>query len=128
MATASARTSGVVKGSSEIILLAGIWLFVSPWVYHVYLLHNAWNSWIVGALMVVFAAIRLAGPPNLAGVSWINCLLGVWTFASPWIYSYTNDEARFVSSMAVGVVEFLLAIASATATTVPDSGQEMHAR
>ena len=128
METVSTKSSGVVKAASGVVLLAGIWLFVSPWVYNAYTLQNAWNSWIVGALMVVFAAIRLSGSLSMAGVSWVNCLLGIWTFASPWIYAYTNHESRFVNSMVVGVIVFLLAIASATSTATPDSGHEIHAR
>lgn len=128
MATVATRSSSTAKGASAVVVLAGIWLFVSPWVYGAYTLQNAWNSWIVGALMVVFAAIRLSGPATMSGASWVNCLLGIWTFASPWIYGYTNNEGRFVNSLVVGVIVFLLAIASATAARVPDSGQEMHAR
>jgi hypothetical protein len=35
-----------------------IWLFVSPWVYGVAGDRNAWNSWIVGVLIAVFALIQ----------------------------------------------------------------------
>lgn len=107
--------SRVAKGASGIVLLAGIWLFVSPWVYGAYSTPNAWNSWIVGALIVLIAAVRLAGPPLLSWVSWVNCALGVWTFASPWIYGHTGNTGRFINSLVVGVIVFILTIASATA-------------
>jgi hypothetical protein len=38
---------GGIRAASVICLLAGIWLFVSPWVYGAYTSGNAWNSWIV---------------------------------------------------------------------------------
>jgi len=121
----------IVKGASGINLLAGIWLFVSAWVYGAYALQNAWNSWIVGALIVILAAIRLSQPMKTVWASWINCALGIWTFASPWIYDYHTNTDRAINSMAVGIVVFVLAIVSATAMphiTGPGPSPEMHAR
>jgi hypothetical protein len=112
---------GSVKVASTLNLLAGIWLFVSPWVYGAYTSPNAWNSWIVGAVIVILSAVRIANPGLLPWMSWVNCLLGIWTFASPWIYGYTGNEGRFVNSLVVGVIVFVLAILSASSTprTVP---------
>ena len=120
-----------VKGASGLNILAGIWLFVSAWVYSAYALQNAWNNWIVGALIVIFAAIRLSQPMKNAWASWINCALGIWTFASPWIYEYHTNTDRTINSLAVGIVAFVLAIISATAMphiTGTSSSSEMHAR
>lgn len=108
---------GAVKTASGLNLLAGIWLFVSPWVYGAYTTANAWNSWIVGAVIVILAATRLARPTaDTAAASWLNCLLGVWTFISPWVYGYTANHGRFTNSLIVGVIVFLLALWSATSS------------
>ena len=120
-----------VKGASGINVLAGIWLFVSAWVYGAYTLQNAWNNWIVGALIVILAAIRLSDPMKTAWASWINCALGIWTFASPWIYRYSGDTGRSINSMVVGVIVFVLAIISAAALprlTGTGPSEQMHAR
>src|SRR5690349_8511362 len=93
-----------VKGTSSINLLAGIWLFLSPWVYRAYMMPDAWNSWIVGALIVLFAAIRVSSPEGTRGVSVLNLILGAWTFISPWVYNYTADTGRFINSLCVGVI------------------------
>jgi len=50
--------------SSTVTLLAAIWLFLSPWIYSVYRLPNAWNSWIVGLAIAALAAIRIGSNPN----------------------------------------------------------------
>lgn len=92
-------------------LILGIWLFVSPWVYGAYTNPNAWNSWIVGALIAIIAAVRLG---TRAPVSWINAVLAVWVFFSPWIYGYTINTGRFINSLCVGVVVFILAISAAS--------------
>jgi hypothetical protein len=116
--------SQAAKVSSTIALLAGIWLFVSPWVYGAYTSPNAWNSWIVGAIIVIVAAIRLSTSPMISWVAWINCFLGIWTFASPWIYGYTGNSGRFVNSLIVGIIVFIAAVRSATALAIPRPGPQ----
>lgn len=94
----------------SIAFLAGIWFFVSPWVYGSYGLSNAWNNWIVGAAIAILAAFRLGYPPETMWISWINCLLGIWTFTSPWVYGYNTDHDRLVNSLCVGVVLFVVGL------------------
>lgn len=103
------NSMAAVKTAATINLLAGIWFFISPWVYRSYMASNAWNSWIVGALIVVFAAIHLYNP-MMRGLSVVNLVLGAWAFASPWIYGYTGDTHRFINSLCVGVIVFVLSI------------------
>jgi hypothetical protein len=120
----AARLTGV-KAASTIVLLAGIWYFVSPWVYSGYTHPNAWNSWIVGAILFILACIRVARPAYSTALSWCNMVLGIWAFFSPWIYGYTGNTGRFINSLCVGVVVFVLSIASARlasrSTAVPVS-------
>lgn len=120
----AAQLSGV-RSASTIVLLAGIWFFVSPWVYAAYTHANAWNSWIVGAIIFILGCIRVARPAYSSALSWCNMVLGIWAFCSPWIYSYTGNTGRFVNSLCVGVVVFVLSIVSARlasrSTTAPVS-------
>jgi hypothetical protein len=97
-----------IKTTATINVLAGIWLFVSPWVYQSYAAE--WNNWIVGALIVLFAAIRLSSPFGTRGVSIANFLLGAWTFASPWIYGYAGDTGQLINSLCIGVIVFVLGV------------------
>ena len=99
------------KAASAICMLAGIWLFVSPWVYGAGA--SAWNSWILGAAMFLVGLVRIGAPLVSPGLSWLNTAFGVWVFFSPWIYGYVGNEGRFINSLCVGVVVFVLSIASA---------------
>jgi|SRR5579884_659715 len=110
--------TGGNHAASIINLLAGIWLFISPWVYGFSGDMNAWNAWIVGFVIAVLAAVRLAAPAQ-SWLSWINCVLGIWTFFTPWIYGFTGDTARLVNSLVIGVIVFVLGIASARARVYP---------
>lgn len=115
--TAHASHLQGVRAASTICLLAGIWFFVSPWVYGAYTSGNAWNSWIVGAAMFVLGCVRVSRPAYSVALSWWNMVLGIWAFCSPWIYGYTGNAGRFINSLCVGVVVFVLAIVSARLAT-----------
>lgn len=102
------------KAASTICLLAGIWLFVSPWVYGAYTSVNAWNCWIVGGFMILFGIIRIVRPAYSTVLSWSNMILGIWIFCSPWIYGYAaTNTGRFINSLCVGVIVFVFSIVSA---------------
>ncbi len=92
-------------------ILLGIWFFISPWVYGYQSDPSAWNSWIVGGLIALFAIIRISNPGGLPFFSWLNMLLGAWTIASPWIFSYTGETARFVNALCVGILVLIFAFA-----------------
>ena len=97
-----------IRTASTINFLAGLWLFISPWVYRASSLPNAWNSWIVGIVIATLAAVRMGNPFAARGGSVINMLLGIWTFASPWIFGYTGDTGRFINSLCIGAIVFIL--------------------
>jgi hypothetical protein len=110
------------KTASAIVLIAGIWFFFSPWIYGANGQANAWNGWIVGALLVIFGAIRASRPFGTVGLSWLNALLGVWVFFSPWIFGYAGSTGRFINSLCVGVIVFVLAIVSARGSRIIPTG------
>jgi len=118
MQTVKTNHSEGSRAASTIALLAGIWFFISPWVYGSYMMANSWNNWIVGAVVVILAAIRIstASLQMTQWMAWVNCLLGIWAFISPWVYLYTSSTGRFVNSLCVGVILFVAAISSALAT------------
>jgi SPW repeat len=107
-----------VKTASSINAILGVWLMVSPWVYgYVVTARNtAWNSIVVGLLVVIFGSLRYRSPHNRVGLSWANVALGAWTVLSPWIYSYTSDIGPLWNSVIVGCVVMALAIWSGSAT------------
>jgi len=119
----SASTISMAAGLN---LLIALWFFVSPWVYGAYHNANSWNSWIVGGVMAIVAAVCLSSQ-SVASASWVNVVLAVWVFFSPWIYGYTANTGRFINSLCVGVVMFVLSLAismnaskmTTTTTTVP---------
>jgi hypothetical protein len=105
------------KSASSIALMAGMWFFASPWVYGSYLLSSSWNNWIVGSVITVLALARLstADLKRTQWISWINCLLAIWIFVSPWVFHYAWNTDRLVNCVSVGVILFAVAVFSALA-------------
>jgi hypothetical protein len=100
------------RGASSVAVLCGLWLFLSPWIYGASGNTSAWNSWIIGVLILVFAATRRTYPA-LTSLSWINSALGIWVFFSPWIYGYVRGDGRFVNSLCIGLIVFCASITGA---------------
>ncbi len=100
------------RGASSFAALVGVWLFLSPWIYGAAGDASAWNSWIIGALVVIFAAIRRSHPA-VTSLSWINSAFAIWIFASPWVYGYVRGDGRFVNSLCIGVILFCTAMIGA---------------
>ncbi len=97
-----------LRATTGINIVLGAWLFISPWVYRASGNLNAWNSWIFGVLIVLFAASRYSNPESGRGLSVLNMLFGAWIFASPWIFGYTGNTGRFTNSLIVGAAIFIL--------------------
>lgn len=70
-------------------------------------------------MIAVLAAIRFYNPAGLRIFSWVNMAIGIWVFCSPWALSYTGNTARFVNSLCVGTLLFILAITAWSAFPRP---------
>lgn len=114
-------TRGSVKLTSVLSIIIGAWLMFSPLVYRAVGDMDAWNSWIFGALIIIFAAIRYSSPLHVRTWSVLNMLTGAWVVISPWIYGYTPHPGRFVNSLCVGALIFFLS-AFGTGHSTPQLG------
>ncbi len=106
------------RASSGINIVLGIWLLVSPWVFNYHSMGSGaqLNSVIVGALIAILAASRLASLRTSAGLSGLNVILALWTIASPWVYGYAASAGGVRDNVILGVVIAVLAIWSGSAT------------
>ena len=84
-------------------MLVGIWLFVSPLVLQ-YTNHEAaaWNAYLLGAVIVVFAAIAANMPRVWEEV--LNMVFGVWLVLSPYALGFASETTIAVNVVAVGVL------------------------
>jgi hypothetical protein len=106
--------------ASCINVLLGIWLIASPWVFDYGGRPAVVSTVMVGALIAIIAASRLASMRSTAGLSGVNLLLAVWTIASPWLYGYAANVGAAWDNVILGIVVALLAIWSSGATVAAE--------
>ena len=75
------------------MLVFGVWLFFSPFFLTYGSLTGiaAWNSYILGAAVAVFAVWALADPQKWE--EWVNIVLAVWLILAPFVLSFYQTEA-----------------------------------
>lgn len=102
---------GAARIFSTIVLIAGAWYFISPWVFGTWRHGVAFNNWFAAALIVWFAIARVVRPAYSTAMCWANMVMGIWVFCSPWIYGYANFSVdRLVNSLAVGFAIFVCSV------------------
>lgn len=90
-------------------LILGLWLFVSPWVLAYAMQESAaWNAYLMGAAIVLFAAIAAYMPK--AWEEAINIILGIWLVVSPYVLGFANETMVAAHTVVVGVLVTVFAV------------------
>jgi hypothetical protein len=105
----------MVTTASGLNILAGVWLIIAPWVLSYSNQSNAvWNEVVVGAVIALVAAARVAAPRQWAELSWINATLGAWLIIAPFVLSYSSagtPTARiYWNDILLGAIVLVLAL------------------
>lgn len=97
------------RWQDQLILLLGLWLFISPWVLG-YASDSAIaiNAYLCGAAMAVLAAFDLYKTYVWAVA--LNLLIGVWVAVSPWAAVVADRGAMMTNSVIVGVAVVILGL------------------
>ena len=108
-----------VKTASGINVLAGIWLIISPFVLGFWRLPAAtWDNIIVGIVILILAATRVAQPTfRTAWASWVNLILGIWLIISPWVLQIAGAPVPLWNNVVLGIVVGVLGLISGASTT-----------
>lgn len=90
-------------------LVLGLWLFVSPHALgYSQQTAAAWNAYVIGAGIVVFALIAARMPKAWEEI--INMVLGVWLVLSPFVLGYSAVTEIALHSVLVGILATAFAI------------------
>lgn len=71
--------SGSNDPSRIVNVILGAWLFISAFVWP-HTMAQRTNTWIVGALCVLFALVATSAPR----IRYLNTILAIWLFISVW--------------------------------------------
>lgn len=109
MAMRAIKKSGIVENG--LLMLGGVYLFVSPWLFSTFDNNAKWNAWIGGAALAVLAIVagalaymnrrkEVIGAEILDGVFAAGA---VWLFVSPWVLTFSAITAAAWGAWIVGV-------------------------
>lgn len=87
-----------------IMLAFGVWLFFSPWIlqYRSFSGVAAWDAYILGILIAIFALSALARPQMWP--EWVNLVLGIWMIISPYVLGFSNLPTATGNSIVLGIL------------------------
>lgn len=92
-----------------VILLLGVWLFVSPWVMgYPSGSPPAVNAFIAGAIIAALAIFDLYKTYVWAVL--VNIIVGAWVAASPWVVDVVADGPMSMSMLVVGIATIVLGL------------------
>ena len=89
-------------------LCLGSWIFVSPWALDYVGTTAAWNAYVMGAGIVVFALIAAYMPKAWEEI--INMLLGIWLVVSPFVLAFDSMTMVALHTVLVGILATAFAI------------------
>lgn len=109
MRTTSSREPLTLQPKAEVIgaavvnLLMGIWLLGAPYALGYARTPAAWNSTIVGVLVMAVAIVRLFRPATTAWLSVVTLALCVWLIGASFLLDPAST-ARTVNNLIVAAV------------------------
>ena len=99
----------LTRWQDQLILLLGLWLIVSPWVYsYPQGSQQMINAVVSGLVIAVLAAFDLYKTYFWAVV--VNLLVGVWVAVSPWVLRLAEQSTLMWNSVIVGIAVAVLAL------------------
>ena len=89
-------------------LIVGIWLFISPWIFNYSGAGHAWNSFLFGGAIAIFSLWALVD--RKIWEEWINLVIGIWIFISPWILGFASSRTLLWNMLIVGAIVSVLSV------------------
>jgi hypothetical protein len=102
-------------------IVLAVWLFISPWVINFaggpagaapvaatgVAATASWNAWIIGVIIFLVAIAAVARLQ--VWQEWVNLVLGIWLFISPWVLGFSGLAGAAWNHWIVGALVAILA-------------------
>src|SRR3954471_21438578 len=111
-----ASASGPAVITDGLVLLAGLWLAISPWVLHFTATAPdvAMSNLILGIAVAVVALGLTLMPQRMVRLSWATALIGAWVVVSQWVIQQSDTTAGiWINNVLTGGITLLLGVAAA---------------
>ncbi|WP_236243467.1 SPW repeat protein [Streptomyces sp. CC228A] len=115
--TAARGTAAAAEG---LLMLAGVYAAVSPWVVHFSGTEAslAVNNLIAGIAVALLGLCLALAPERMARVAWAAVPLGIWLIIAPWVATVDHGAGAGViwNNVATGAAVCVFGMAAAGAT------------
>jgi hypothetical protein len=114
-----------------LLLLAGLWLAISPFVVHfrAEAPNVAQSNLIVGLVVAAIGFALSTTPRSMLRLSWATALIGVWVIVSPWVILHSGvGLGTILTNVITGGVIVLLGVAGAGITMAAGRGSRAQRR
>lgn len=108
--------SGPAVLTDGLVLLAGLWLAISPWTIH----FNLSAPGVTVSNLVMGIAVAVVGlgltvlPQRMVRLSWAAACIGAWVAVSQWVIQQSGSTTGIVvNNIITGVVILVLGVAAA---------------
>ncbi|MEK8170436.1 SPW repeat protein [Streptomyces sp. M19] len=98
------------------VLLAGLYLAISPWVMHFAGAHPDLraSNLIVGLCVALLGLGLTVAPTRMSSLSWAMVAIGAWTIVSPWVVLTTSpDRGIVLNNVIIGGLTCLFGLMAA---------------
>ena len=103
---------------NSLCMLAGLWLWISPFVLHFKLGSDASsNANVVGIFIGALSMMAIATPQ--VWEEWTKVILGLWLLASPWLLGFSHQTVAAANIMIVGLAVVVLSLWSLARGNMP---------
>ncbi len=97
------------RWQDQVILLLGLWLFISPWALgYPSSAPLGTSAHIAGAGMAILAAFDLYKTYVWAVV--VNLLIGAWVAVSPWVLGIADQRRMLNNLVVIGIAAVVLGL------------------
>jgi len=109
-----------------LLLIAGLWLAISPWVVHFRdtVPNIAQSNLLVGIAVAAVGLGMSIAPRTIQSLSWAMFLIGAWVVVSPWVIQQARVPVGVVlTNVITGGVIALLGLVGAGITVAARPGR-----
>ena len=94
---------------NTLCMVAGLWLWISPFVLHFKLGSDAsGDANVVGIVIGTLSVMAIAIPQ--VWEEWTKVVLGIWLLASPWVLGFSHQTVATDNILIVGLVVTVLSL------------------
>lgn len=113
------RRAGVVIAGG-LVLLAGVWLVLAPFVLRYRAGDPIWNDVACGAALLMLSLVQIAALRRSAPLGWLCALIGLWLIASALWVNATSAAATNDVVVGFAVAVFALAGLASADSAAPE--------